>query len=86
MIVSPSMQVLRRLVMDNVFLALFPRSAAQGVRVLPVTVNARWQPIGILTGKHRTLSPLAKLFIDCAHSVVGEGDPAKTRRTPKAIR
>lgn len=75
MVVSSSMQVLRRLVMDNEFLALFPRSAAQGVCILPVTVKALWQPIGILTAPHRTLSPLAKLFIDCARSVVRESSP-----------
>lgn len=75
MVVASSMQLLRRLVMDNEFLALFPSSvvrSSQGVCVLPVTVNAQWQPIGILTMKHRTLSPLAKLFIECAHSVVRE--------------
>jgi len=69
MAVSSSMQVLRRLVMDNEFLALFPRSAVRGVSILPVAIKALWQPVGILTVKHRTLSPLAKLFIDCAHRV-----------------
>lgn len=77
-VVSSSMQVLRRLVMDNEFLALFPRSAAQGVSVLPVAVKAQWQPIGILTARHRTLSPLARLFIECAHGVVREGAAGKT--------
>jgi DNA-binding transcriptional LysR family regulator len=78
MVVTSSMQLLRRLVMENEFLALFPRSAvqfSQGVRVVPVTVTALWQPIGIITVKHRTLSPLAKLFIECAHSVVREAHP-----------
>jgi DNA-binding transcriptional LysR family regulator len=77
MVVASSMQLLRRLVMDNEFLALFPSSvvrSARGVRVLHVTVKERWQPIGILTVKHRTLSPLAKLFIDCARSVVRDGE------------
>lgn len=75
MVVASSMQLLQRLVMGNEFLAFFPSSVvrvARGVSVLPVTVHARWQPIGILTVKHRTLSPLAKLFIECAQSVVRE--------------
>lgn len=75
MVVASSMQLLRRLVMGNEFLAFFPASvvrAARGVRVLPVAVQARWQPIGILTVKHRTLSPLAKLFIEYANNVVRE--------------
>jgi len=80
MAVSSSMQVLRRLVMDNEYLALFPRSAAQGVYVLPVAVNASWQPIGILSARHRTLSPLAKLFIDCAHAVVRDSGHEKNPR------
>jgi DNA-binding transcriptional LysR family regulator len=84
MVVSSSMQVLRRLVMNDEFLAIFPRSAAQGVRILPVTVKALWQPIGILTVNHRTLSPLAKLFIECAQSVVRESGPDTTVRRPAA--
>lgn len=89
MVMSSSMQLLRRLIMDNEFLALFPGSvvrSAHGLRVLPVTVKARWQPIGILAVKHRTLSPLAKLFIECAHSVVQEGHPNTTVRRPTASR
>ena len=72
-IVSSSMQLLRRLVTGGEFLALLPRSVARaspGIAILPVAVNAYWQPIGVLTVKHRTLSPLAHLFIDYAHNVV----------------
>lgn len=85
MVVTSSMQLLRRLVMENEFLALFPRSAvqlSQGVRVLPVTVRALWQPIGIMTVKHRTLSPLAKLFIECAHGVVRKAHSDTSVRQP----
>lgn len=84
MIVSSSMQVLRRLVIDNEFLALFPRSAVRDVSILPVTVEALWQPVGILTVRHRTLSPLAKLFIDCAHGVAGQNAPNKAPRRSTA--
>ena len=89
MVVSSSMQMLRRLVVDNEFLALFPRSAVQseqGVRVLPVNVKALWQPIGILTVRHRTLSPLARLFIESARGVVQESHPGATARRPAASR
>ena len=75
MVVASSMQLLRRLVMDNAFLALFPSSvvrSAQGVTILPVSIKSTWQPIGVMTVRHRTLSPLAKLFIDCAHAVARE--------------
>jgi DNA-binding transcriptional LysR family regulator len=73
MVVASSMQLLRRLVMENEFLALFPASVVRSARdicILPVTIKAKWQPIGILTVQYRTLSPLAKLFIECAHNVV----------------
>ncbi|MBC2666996.1 LysR family transcriptional regulator [Novosphingobium flavum] len=75
MVVGSSMQLLRQLVMRNEFLALFPASVverARGLVALPVEVNALWQPIGLLTMKHRTLSSLAKLFIDEIRKVVSE--------------
>jgi DNA-binding transcriptional LysR family regulator len=77
MVVASSMQLLRRLVMDNAFLTLFPNSvarSARGIRILPVKINAYWQPVGILTMKYRTLSPLAKLFIECAQSIARGDD------------
>ncbi|MDH7794273.1 MULTISPECIES: LysR family transcriptional regulator [unclassified Beijerinckia] len=72
MVVASSMQFSRRLIMDNEFLAVFPNSVVRstpGIYALPVSINAQW-PLGILTVKHRTLSPLAKLFIEYAHSAV----------------
>lgn len=77
MVVASSMQLLRRLIMENGFLALFPSSVVRSVQdicVLPVKISARWQPIGILTVRHRMLSPLAKLFIECAHQVMQDSD------------
>jgi len=75
MVVGSSMQLLRRLVTGNEFLALFPASVAsvsKDIMTLPVAVNAFWQPIGMLTIRHRTLSPPANLFIECARTVVRE--------------
>jgi DNA-binding transcriptional LysR family regulator len=40
------------------------------LKVLPVEFPAQPVPIGIVTLKNRTSSPVAKLFIDCACSVV----------------
>jgi DNA-binding transcriptional LysR family regulator len=79
MVVASSMLFLRRLVMDNEFLALFPSSVLRftpGICALPVIIKAQWHPLGILTVKHRTLSPLAKLFIECAHSVARDAGSA----------
>jgi DNA-binding transcriptional LysR family regulator len=39
------------------------------VRILPVKVPVAPVPVGIVTLKNRTLSPAARLFIDCAREV-----------------
>jgi DNA-binding transcriptional LysR family regulator len=41
----------------------------QAVKVLPINLPTTRRPIGIVTLKNRTLSPVAQLFIDCAHEV-----------------
>jgi hypothetical protein len=39
------------------------------VKVLPVELPMAHLPVGIVTLKNRTLGPVAKLFIQCAHEV-----------------
>ena len=57
------------------FLTLVPVSilklsgASQEIRALPVDIPSVGRPIGILTLKNRTLSPVAQLFISCAREV-----------------
>jgi DNA-binding transcriptional LysR family regulator len=36
------------------------------LKVLPVRLPAQPRPVGVVTLKNRTLSPVAQLFIDCA--------------------
>jgi DNA-binding transcriptional LysR family regulator len=38
-------------------------------KVLPIDLPTTRRPIGVITLKSRTLSPVAQLFIDCAHEV-----------------
>jgi DNA-binding transcriptional LysR family regulator len=40
---------------------------AQVFKVLPIKLPVQRRPVGIVTLKNRTLSPVAKLFIECAH-------------------
>ena len=40
-----------------------------GLKALPVDISIRPAPIGIVTLKNRTISPVAQLFIDCAHKL-----------------
>ena len=58
------------------FLAVAPASTVQlggrqlGLRPLPIKLAIQPGPIGIVTLKNRTLSPVAELFIDCARKFV----------------
>ena len=36
------------------------------LKPLPIKLNARLRPVGIVTLKNRTQGPVAKLFINCA--------------------
>jgi DNA-binding transcriptional LysR family regulator len=47
---------------------MFP-TARPELKVLPVTLPMTRVPVGIVTLKNRTLSPVAKLFIDHARDV-----------------
>jgi DNA-binding transcriptional LysR family regulator len=48
---------------------IFGLSRRPGIKVLPVKLQYASQPMGIVTLKNRTLSPVAQLFIDCAREV-----------------
>jgi DNA-binding transcriptional LysR family regulator len=57
------------------FLSIFPGSALRfparrpEVRILPVELPRVRMPVGIVTLKRRTLSPVARLFVEHAHQV-----------------
>jgi DNA-binding transcriptional LysR family regulator len=48
------------------------------LRVLPVKVSSPPAPVGFITVKDRTLTPLAQRFIDCTRRVAN----SDTRRAP----
>jgi DNA-binding transcriptional LysR family regulator len=54
-----------------------------GLRALPVEISIQPGPIGIVTLKNRTISPVAELFIDCARKLANQF--AKPRSTPAGI-
>ena len=39
------------------------------LKVLPIELPIRPQPVGIVTLRNRTLNPVAQLFFDCAREV-----------------
>jgi DNA-binding transcriptional LysR family regulator len=57
------------------FLAVVPASAMKypavrgSIKVLPIKLSTTYQPSGLITLKHRILSPPAQLFIQCAREV-----------------
>jgi DNA-binding transcriptional LysR family regulator len=74
-VVSNSMAVRTRLVTAGGFLTLLPGSMLKfgakrlSVKALPVTLPTKSQPIEIVTLKNRSLSPVAKTFINCLHTI-----------------
>jgi DNA-binding transcriptional LysR family regulator len=57
-------------------LAMLPRSLVWfsgkklGIAILPVKLAVRPPPVGIVTLKNRTVSPVTRLFIQCAREIV----------------
>jgi len=74
-VVSASLAVRIRLVVTKGFLTMLPGSMLHfgakrlPVKVLPVTLPMKSQPIEIVTLKNRTLSPVAMTFIECLHTI-----------------
>lgn len=70
---SPHMRI--SLLATGRFVTVFPASVLRfsttrsELKVLPVELPNARRPNGIVTLKNRTLSPVAQLFIDCAHEV-----------------
>src|SRR5260370_448957 len=69
-----SMQVMNTPLATGRFFAFHPAaylrvSARLSSKILPAQIPPRSPPLGIETLKNRTLSPIAKLFIDYARTV-----------------
>jgi DNA-binding transcriptional LysR family regulator len=62
-----------RLVASGRFVATLPISVLRfgghdlSLKVLPIKLPAQPRPVGIVSLKNRTLSPVAQLFIECVH-------------------
>ena len=81
-ITTLSMHLCCKLVSTGEFVALLPSSIVRfggrdlALKVLPITLRVQPRPIGIVTLKKRTLSPVATLFIECVRQVLA-GRPSK---------
>jgi DNA-binding transcriptional LysR family regulator len=74
-LVTSSVPARTALLASGRFLTVVPASvlrlggASREIKALPVVTPRRGRPIGILTLKGRSLSPMAQLFITCAREV-----------------
>jgi DNA-binding transcriptional LysR family regulator len=72
-VLTYSLPMHRRLLATGRYVTTLPASMLHhnrdALRMLPVKFPARPRPVGIMTLKNRTLSPLAKRFIDCARQL-----------------
>jgi LysR family pca operon transcriptional activator len=70
-----SVHLLCALIASGPFLGIFPGSLLRfgsnlpPLKILPLELSMPPLPIGIMTLKNRTISPLAQLFIDCAREL-----------------
>jgi DNA-binding transcriptional LysR family regulator len=71
-----SMQMHKALIATGRYVAILPSSLLRfgteqrAIKRLPLVLSKEPAPVGIITLKNRTIHPLAKLFIDCAHDIV----------------
>jgi len=72
-VLTYSLPMHRRLLATGRYVTTLPVSMLHhnrgALRMLPVKFPARPRPVGIMTLKNRTLSPLAERFIDCARQL-----------------
>ncbi len=87
-VVTVPREVRMSLVATGRFLTILPKSALRfssgrpEIKVLPVKLPISRGPIGIVTLKNRTLSPVARLFIDAAREVGEAAGKEKSVRKP----
>lgn len=76
-VLTVSLHLHMRLIETGRWLALIPASVMRfggrpmQIKVLPVKVASPPAPVGFVTVRDRTLTPLAERFIDCARKVAG---------------
>ena len=86
-VVTVSLHLYMRLIETGRWLGLVPASVMRfggkrmHLKVLPVKTLSPPAPVGFITVKDRTLTPLAERFIDCARKVAkSDTGRASTRR------
>jgi DNA-binding transcriptional LysR family regulator len=86
-VLTVSLHLYMRLIETGRWLGLVPSSAMRfggrqmHLKVLSVKVLSPPAPVGFITVKDRTLTPLAERFVECAHKVAhSDADRVAARR------
>jgi DNA-binding transcriptional LysR family regulator len=72
-ITTLSIHLCCQLTASSQFVTLLPASVLRfgdldhSLKILPISLATQSRPVGIVTLRNRTLSPAARLFIDCVH-------------------
>jgi hypothetical protein len=78
------------LVAKGRFLAIASKSVLKfggwesSIKILPIDLATKTGAVGIITLKNRTLSPVARLFIDCAREVAKPMAMSRRRQLQKS--
>ena len=74
-VITSSVHMRHNMLVTGRFLAMLPSAMLQfptyrgSLRALPIEMPETFRPIGLVTLKKRDLSPVAKLFVNCAREV-----------------
>jgi DNA-binding transcriptional LysR family regulator len=84
-VLTMSLHLYMRLVETGRWLGLVPASVMRfggrqmRIKVLPIKISSPPAPVGFITVKDRTLTPLAERFIDCARKIANSGSGRMSR-------
>jgi DNA-binding transcriptional LysR family regulator len=87
-VLTVSLHLYMRLIETGRWLGLVPASVMRfggrqmHLKVLPVKVSSPPAPVGFITVKHRTLTPLAERFIECTRKVASSDTGRASTRSP----
>jgi DNA-binding transcriptional LysR family regulator len=92
-IATLSIHLCCRLAASGQFVTTLPTSVLRfsnrdrSLKVLPIKLPEQPRPVGIVTLKNRTLNPVARLFIECAHrTAIQDAKRSISRPKPQANR
>jgi DNA-binding transcriptional LysR family regulator len=87
-VVTVSLHLYMRMIETGRWLGFVPASVMRfggkgmHLKILPVKVSSPPAPVGFITVKHRTLTPLAERFIECTRKVANSDTSRASMRRP----